>query len=256
MTTSVHRLLKEEPLSIRIDGKPYAVVMRTPGDEKNHAAGFCLGEGIVDSPDDLENIAVCDGGDSNVVTVTLKENRRKRIADHLERRAYISQTGCGLCGKEIVDELYQKITPITGDAVRIDIADALECLIRLPLYQPFRDMTRTSHAAMIYSSDLKPLASAEDVGRHSALDKAVGKLFLENRLAESSVLVLSSRISYEMVQKASRARIPIVLSMSRPTALAVEIGEKLNMTLACLHENEGVFVFCGDQRVYIQWEAS
>lgn len=256
VTASVHNLLKEEPLSIRIDGKPYTVVMRTPGNEKNHVAGFCLGEGIIDRPDDLENIAFCDGADTNVVTATLTEERRRQVAGHLDRRTYISQTSCGLCGKEIVEELHQKISPITDDSVRIDIADALACLIRLPRHQPFRDLTRTSHAAMILNSSLSPLVSAEDVGRHSALDKAIGGLFLENRLHESSVLVLSSRISYEMVQKASRARIPIVLSMSRPTALAVEIGEKLNMTLACLNDKDGVIVFCGEHRVYIQWDAS
>ena len=104
-------LIGEEPLSIRVQGMPYAVVMRTPGDETAHVAGFCLGEGIVDEPGDITNIAFCDGEDTNVVTVTLTAERRARIADHLDRRTYISQTSCGICGKSIVDDLVQALRP-------------------------------------------------------------------------------------------------------------------------------------------------
>jgi len=91
-------LIGEEPLSIRIQGNPYSVVMRTPGDEIPHVAGFCLAEGIVDTPDDIASLGFCDGSDSNVVTVTLKPSRRDGISEILDRRGYISQTSCGLCG--------------------------------------------------------------------------------------------------------------------------------------------------------------
>jgi len=247
-TSSKHRLIGEEPLSIRVEGKPYSVVMRTPGDELAHAAGFCLAEGIVDAPNDLGTISFCDDIDSNVVTVTIGKSRRYKIADLLDRRGFISQTSCGICGKEIVKDLYQIIRPV-NDNNRIDPGVALECLENLSQHQPLRDKTRASHAAALYSSDFKLLSVAEDVGRHNALDKAIGRLFLDHRLDEAVLLTLSSRISYELVQKAARARIQVILAFSRPTSLAVELASELNMTLASLADHTGFYIFCGEHRL-------
>lgn len=247
-TSSKHRLIGEEPLSIRVEGKPYSVVMRTPGDELAHAAGFCLAEGIVDAPNDLGTISFCDDIDSNVVTVTIGKSRRNKIADLLDRRGFISQTSCGICGKEIVKDLYQIIRPVSDDT-RIDAGLALECLETLSQHQPLRDKTRASHAAALYSSAFKLLSVAEDVGRHNALDKAIGRLFLDHRLDEAVLLTLSSRISYELVQKAARARIQVILAFSRPTSLAVELASELNMTLACLADSSGLYIFCGEHRL-------
>lgn len=247
-TSSKHRLIGEEPLSIRVEGKPYSVVMRTPGDELAHAAGFCLAEGIVDAPNDLGTISFCDDIDSNVVTVTIGKSRRNKIADLLDRRGFISQTSCGICGKEIVKDLYQIIRPVSDDT-QIDAGLALECLETLSQHQPLRDKTRASHAAALYSSAFKLLSVAEDVGRHNALDKAIGRLFLDRRLDEAVLLTLSSRISYELVQKAARARIQVILAFSRPTSLAVELASELNMTLACLADHTGLYIFCGEHRL-------
>lgn len=222
--------------------------MRTPGDELAHTAGFCLSEGLVDSPDDVNTISCCQGDDANVVTVTLSKSRRDKIVDILDRRGFISQTSCGICGKEIVKDLHQMIRPIK-DHTRIDAGLALECLENLSQHQPLRDKTRASHAAALYSSDFKLLSVAEDVGRHNALDKAVGRLFLDRRLQEAVLLTLSSRISYELVQKAARARIPVVLAFSRPTSLAVELASELNMTLACLAAQAGLYIYCGAHRL-------
>jgi len=240
-------LVGEEPLSIRVQGKPYSVVMRTPGDEIPHVAGFCLGEGIVDSSDDFTSLAFCDGEDTNVVAVALKPSRQGKISQYLERRGFISQTSCGLCGKEIIQDLFQVIRPLKDDS-KIDIKKGLRCLETLTHHQPLREETKASHAAIIYSSDFELLSTAEDVGRHNALDKAVGKLFLEGKLHMASLLILSSRISYELVQKAARARIPIILAASRPTSLAVGLASELNMTLACLAKGLGLYVFCGEDR--------
>ena len=241
-------LIGEEPLSIRIQGNPYSVVMRTPGDEIAQVAGFCLGEGIVDAPEDINTIAFCDGSDSNVVTVTLTPSRKEKISDILDRRGYISQTSCGLCGKEIVQDLYQSLRPLS-DTVRIDLRKGLECFEKLASLQPIRDKTRVAHAAAIYSADYRLLSAAEDVGRHNALDKAIGKLFLDGRLQEAGLLVLSSRISYELVQKAARARIPVIIAESRPTALAVALATELNMMLSCRANNTSLYVFCRSERL-------
>ena len=241
-------LLGEEPLSIRVQGNPYSVVMRTPGDEIALVAGFCLTEGIIDSADDCTSLAFCDGEDTNVIAVTLKSGRRDKISEILDRRGFISQTSCGLCGKEIIDDLFQIIQPL-ADEISLNARKALACLENLSQYQPLRRKTRAAHAAVLYSSQFEFLAAAEDVGRHNALDKVIGRVVLDRKLDQASLLILSSRISYELVQKAARARIPIILAISRPTALAVELAAELNITLASLADGPGLYIFCGAQRL-------
>ena len=241
-------LLREEPLSIRLEGNPYSVMMRTPGDEIALAAGFCLTEGIIDAPQDYASIAFCDGEDTNVIAVTLKPSRRNKISEILDRRGFISQSSCGLCGKEIVRDLFQQLKPLEDDT-RIDLNKALSCLETITRHQPLRSQTRSAHAAVLYDSKFDLLASAEDVGRHNALDKVIGKIFLDGKLDQAKLLTLSSRISYELVQKSARARIPIILAISRPTALAVELASELNITLATLADGPGLYVFCGAQRL-------
>lgn len=248
-TSKQKSLLREEPLSIRVEGNPYAVVMRTPGDEIAHVAGFCLTEGIIDTPDDLTSIGFCADDDTNVVTATLTPSRREKISEILDRRGFISQSSCGLCGKELVKDLFQIIKPVESNRT-LDIKSALACLEELSKLQPLREQTLAAHAAAIYGSDQELLAVAEDVGRHNALDKAIGKIFLSRRLEQAEFLILSSRISYELVQKSARARIAIILAHSRPTALAVELAASLNITLASLDDNDaGLYVFCGEQRL-------
>jgi FdhD protein len=247
-TTIPKDLIIEEPLSIRIQGNPYSVVLRTPGDELAHVAGFSLGEGIIDTPDDYTSIAFCDGDDTNVVTVTLTSERLQKISGYLDRRGFVSQTSCGLCGKELVNELHQIIEPI-DDRLTIDIDRAYHCLQGLSGLQPLRRQTRATHAAVLYDSRFKSVASAEDVGRHNALDKAIGKAFLNRQLDQVILLTLSSRISYELVQKAARARIPIIIAASRPTALALDLAGKLNITLASQSKGDGLYIFCGEDRL-------
>ena len=241
-------LINEEPLSIRVQGKPYAVVMRTPGEEIDHVAGFCLAEGIVDRRHDIKNIAFCDGDDTNTITVTLTAERQARVRDHLDRRSYISQTSCGICGKAIVDDLVQVLKP-TDRNTSFKVDEILRQLEGLRDHQRLRAVTRATHAALIADARLTALAVAEDVGRHNALDKAVGKLFRNDRLPEAALLVLSSRISYELVQKAARARIPVIAAVSRPTLLAVNLAERLNITLACQARRDELLVFCHARRL-------
>ncbi|MFO8084169.1 MAG: formate dehydrogenase accessory sulfurtransferase FdhD [Desulfobacterales bacterium] len=241
-------LICEEPLSIRIQGKAYSVVMRTPGDEFAHAAGFCLAEGIVDQSEDIVSLGFCDGEDTNVITVTLTPSRQKIIGRHLDRRQYISQTSCGICGKQLVDELRQLLRPVEKN-MQMNASRGLACLDKLSEYQPLRARTRAAHAAALFDKDYNLISIAEDVGRHNALDKAVGKLFLDKTLNQAAFLVLSSRISYELVQKAARARIAAIFAISRPTALAVSLASSLNMTLVSRGKNNGLFVYCGETRL-------
>jgi FdhD protein len=243
-----HELIQEEPFLIRVDGKPYSVVMRTPGEEIPHAAGFCLGEGLIENKNDFVTIGFCEDRDQNVVDVRLKSERRDKIPEILERRGFISQTSCGICGKEMIEDLYQTLIPAKKE-VKIDIEKIFESIDRLSDNQAYYSTTRGSHAAMLVGSRLDTLSFAEDVGRHNALDKAIGKLLLEGNLDDAVMVILSSRISYELVQKAARARLPIMVSESRPTGLAVEMGQALNMTLACTAKESELLIFTGEKRI-------
>lgn len=246
--TAEHELIHEEPLLIRVEGNPYSVVMRTPGEEIAHAAGFCLGEGLVDSRKDFATVGFCEDLDPNVVDVRINPERREKIIDILDRRGFISQTSCGICGKEMVKDLYQTLKP-TDRHVEVDVDQVFQCVKKLSENQAYYSSTRGSHAAMLVDSRLEVLSFAEDVGRHNALDKAIGKLLLAGNLDSASLVILSSRISYELVQKSARAHLPIMVSESRPTGLAVEMGQTLNMTLACTAKDDELIVFSGENRI-------
>ncbi|MFC1863825.1 formate dehydrogenase accessory sulfurtransferase FdhD [Thermodesulfobacteriota bacterium] len=243
-----HDLIGEEPLLIRVEGEPYSVVMRTPGEEIHHAAGFCLGEGLVDSRNDFLTVGYCQDLDPNVIDVKISPGRLEKISDLLDRRGFISQTSCGICGKEMVKDLFQIISPIE-DNTKISIDRVFECVDLLPKHQSHYKRTRGSHAAMLFDYQLEILAFAEDVGRHNALDKAIGKALMSGKLPEAFVAILSSRLSYELIQKLARARLPVTVSNSRPTALAAEMGRNLNMTLACTAKESELILICGEHRI-------
>ena len=241
-------LIGEEPFLINIDEKPYSVVMRTPGEEIFHAAGFCLGEGIAGSSDDFKTIGYDKDLDPNIIDIWLTSERKEKIHDILERKIFVSQTSCGICGKEMVRDLYQKITP-AKDGFTVEIQSVFDCINKLSENQNYYQSTRGSHAAIIFDSQLEKLSFAEDVGRHNALDKAIGKAFMNKQLSKAKILVLSSRISYELIQKSARAQIPVMISNSRPTALAVEMGKSLNMTLAFPSKGSELIIVCGEERI-------
>jgi FdhD protein len=224
--------------------------MRTPGEEVPQAVGFCLGEGIVDSPDDIRTVGYDDQLDSNLVDVWLQPQRASRVRGILERKRLVSQTSCGICGKNLIEDLHQNLTP-ADDSFVVPVERVFACLAGLDQRQQHYATTRASHAAALFDDRLELISMAEDVGRHNALDKAIGRAFIDERLPRARLLVLSSRNSYELVQKAARARIPIVVSRSRPTALAVELGESLGMTLTFPNGSD-LIVVCGEGRIGVE----
>lgn len=243
-----HRLLVEEPLRIEVEGHAYAVVMRTPGEEIAHAAGFCLAEGLVDAPEDLGGIEYWSESDGNVVAVSLTETRRRAVGSLPARKGFLSQTSCGICGKQMMKDLEAILRPVAR-AVTLSPREIHRCVQRLTQDQRLFHETHSSHAAMLFGAGSAPLAVSEDIGRHNALDKAIGTLFLQGRLEEVLVAVLSSRISYELVQKAGRAGVPVVIGFSRASSLAVELGAMLGMTLACAAAGRALEVYCGETRI-------
>lgn len=240
-------LIREEPLAINIQGKTYAVIMRTPGDEKAHSAGFCLSEGIIDRLDDIADISLCEPDISNVAAVMLTKKRLKKVASILDKKIYMSQSSCGICGREIVEDLSRMLIPVKS-TLTISFARAMEVVDCMKDVQQLRKRCFSSHATVLFNHELKKISQAEDVGRHNTLDKAIGKLLLNEKLSSARVALLSSRASYEMIQKCARAGIEIVISMSRPTALAVSLGKTCNMTIASVRDN-GLYVFTGKERI-------
>jgi FdhD protein len=240
-------LIQEEPLAINIQGKTYATIMRTPGAERAHAAGFCFAEGIVDRPGDLLDIALCDGEYSNVAAVMLTPERYKQVGSMLGGRERMSQTSCGICGREIVEDLGKLLTPVES-TFTVSFAASMEAVFQLKSVQKLRKRCFSSHAVAILNNRLEQISTAEDAGRHNALDKSIGRLFLDGRLSQASIAILSSRASYEMIQKSARGGIEIVISMARPTALALDLANQLNMTLASVRE-EGLYVYSGRKRL-------
>ena len=245
-----HELICEEPLLIRVEDDPYSVVMRTPGDETFHAAGFCLAEGIVDNFSDFNTVGFCADMDSNVVEVTLRPERLEKVSSLLQRKGFISQTSCGICGKEVLEEISQILKPLSDDK-KLTLEEIGTAFSRLTETQRLYKKTRGSHAIVILDNGLEFLAKGEDVGRHNAFDKAVGKILMAKKLEDAYMAVLSSRISFEMIQKANRAGIPFMLSASRPTALAVELARSMNMTLVCISDDTEMIIFSGQERVIL-----
>ena len=244
----IQDFVREEPLLIRVEDRPYSVVMRTPGDEIAHAAGFCLSEGLVESSNDIVTIGFCSDLDENSIMVRLNDKRKNSVREQIERHSFLSQTSCGICGRDMIEDLIENLKPVEGEC-RISYRQVFECVDKFFTHQQHYARTRGTHAVMLYDSKLDIIARAEDVGRHNAMDKSIGTLFLNDRMSDIYLAVLSSRISFEMIQKAARAKIPILISLSHPTSMAVELGLKLNMTLVSLDKKSGFIIPCGEKRV-------
>ncbi|MBN2061224.1 MAG: formate dehydrogenase accessory sulfurtransferase FdhD [Deltaproteobacteria bacterium] len=240
--------VREEPLLICMKDKPYSIVMRTPGDEIAHAAGLCLAEGLVEVPEDIAAIEFDSELDKNRVSVNLKNGRNKLVSEKLDRGIFLGQTACGICGKNMIKDLVDNLN-IFKEESAVTYRQVMECVEKFLKHQEHYIRTRGTHAVMLFDSRFHIIVKAEDVGRHNAMDKAIGTLFLRNRIYDTYLAVLSSRISFETIKKAARAGIPILISITNPTSMAVELASKLNMTLVCLDKKSGFIVPCGEKRI-------
>ncbi len=230
------KLVTEEPMEIRLHGpgqapEALAVTMRTPGNDFELAVGFCLTEGLVRSADDLDSVAYCLAGEGeqeyNVVTVKVRQPVDRRGHE----RVVVANASCGLCGKTSLDEIEQQCPPVAvGPSVPRSIVAALPEQLRAA--QTVFDATGGLHATARFTADGRLLAIREDVGRHNALDKLIGHALLEREFPLSDdVLMVSGRVSFEIVQKAAMAGIPVISAVSAPSSLAVDAARRLGQTL-------------------------
>ncbi len=221
----------EEPLEIFVNGEPFYVTMRLPGDEIPLAVGLCFTEGVIDSLDDLAGAGYCSDLSLNRVNVYLgQETMKETGAKGFREKRNVTASSCGICGFKMIEDISRTIRRVESN-IRIEI-EVLSQLLRLvEATQEVYETTGGTHAAGIFDDEGSLLAFAEDVGRHNALDKAIGKVLLARKTNEASIAVLSSRLSYEMVQKAARLGIEVLGGASSATSLAIELADKVNMTL-------------------------
>ncbi len=229
-------LVTEEPLEIRVQGPDerqhqVAVTMRTPGGDFELAVGFLFSEGLI-ALGDVRRIAYCDnlpGEDQryNVVSVTLE---RPFDAERLRRNFY-ANSSCGVCGKAALEDVEVRCEPVgAGPDITFELLASLEG--RLRDEQAVFERTGGLHAAGLFAADGRPIAIREDVGRHNAVDKVIGERYLAGAIpADGTILQVSGRASFEIVQKAAVAGIPVVSAVSAPSSLAVEAAERFGMTL-------------------------
>ncbi len=230
------RLATEEPMEVRVGGPgqepvPFAVAMRTPGNDFELAAGLCFTEGLISGPDDLAGLAYCLGPEReqmfNVVTVRLLAP----VANDVRERRYVANSSCGICGKAALDEVEVRCAPVgTGPTIAASVVRSLP--EQLASHQRVFDQTGGLHAAARFGADGTLHATREDVGRHNALDKLIGNAVLEHDLPlMDDVLLVSGRLSFELVQKAALAGIAVLCAVSAPSSLAVAAAEQFSQTI-------------------------
>lgn len=243
-------LAEEEPLEIRVRGRAVSVTMRTPGHDDELAAGFLLSEGVIHGSADVVRIEPCGrtetGNLVNVVLAPLVPVDFTRLTRHV-----FAASSCGLCGKASIDAVQRNIPPIADPRLPLVSAEmiaALPAVMRKT--QTAFERTGGLHAAALFDESGRLLVLREDVGRHNAVDKALGHALLHNLLPlDRSILLISGRSSFEIMQKALSARVPIVAAVSAPSALAVRFAQAGGQTLIGFLRENRMNVYCWAERV-------
>jgi FdhD protein len=241
-------------MEVRVNGAPFAVIMRTPGADRELAAGFLLAEDVIRNSQELLTIEACEDtteeGRGNTLNVTVSGEAIERLATRLgERRQVTMNSSCGLCGRRTIETLRARISSVDGAWT---VAPAV--VSRLPAAlgdaQQVFAATGGLHAAGLFDRDGTLRHIAEDVGRHNAVDKIIGRRVMEDALPLSNtILVVSGRTSFELVQKALLAGIPFVAAVSAPSSLAIELAVESGITLCGFVRGERFNVYAHDQRI-------
>ena len=247
-------LAVEEPLEIRVGGRSLSVTMRTPGDDIDLVHGFLLTEGIVESRDDVSVARYCDGVDEsgantyNVLDVVLAEGVP---APGGPERRFVTSSACGVCGKASLDQVRTRSRfPLSGNDLSVTAATLSSMPATLRAGQRIFDSTGGLHAAGLFTPDGALVALREDVGRHNAVDKVLGWALTQDRVPLSgSVLLVSGRASFELVQKSVMAGVPMLGAVSAPSSLAVDLALESGTTLVGFLRGESMNVYAGAQRV-------
>ncbi|WP_159009788.1 formate dehydrogenase accessory sulfurtransferase FdhD [Bradyrhizobium sp. S69] len=241
------RIIPEETaLALTYNGGTYAVMMATPRDLEDFAIGFGLSEGIIQSPADIDSLDIVDLDDGVELRMWLAQSKADRLS---ERRRHIAgPTGCGLCG---IDSIAEAIRPAATVAPGRSFSprDIMAAMQSIPPLQTINIETRAVHAAAFWTPARGVVALREDVGRHNALDKLAGALAHQKFPASEGMVLLTSRVSVEMVQKTAAMGAPLMVAVSAPTALAVRMAEAAGITLAAIARADGFEIFTHPERI-------
>jgi FdhD protein len=249
-------LAGEEPLELRVGGRSLAVTMRTPGADFDLAAGFLVSEGVISRTEDLVAMRYCAGtGDDglnryNVLDLTLAGGVAP--PDNSVARAFFTTSSCGLCGKASIDAVRTRSAfQVRDDPLRATPALLASLPDRLRSAQKVFEKTGGLHAAALFDGETgELLVLREDVGRHNAVDKVVGWALRESRIPlRGTILLVSGRASFELVQKAIMAGIPLLCAVSAPSSLAVDLAEEAGMTLVGFLRGPSMVVYAGEERL-------
>ncbi len=248
-------LVVEEPLEIRVDGEQLAVTMRTPGDDVDLVHGFLLTEGVVTTAADIATVRYCAGTDDtgantfNVLDVALADGVAPPEA--AVRRNFYTTSSCGICGKASIDAVRTRtVHPVAGDPVSVDAAMLAAAPDALRSAQRVFDRTGGLHAAGLFTAEGTLRLLREDIGRHNAVDKAIGAALREGLVPLTGhVLLVSGRASFELAQKALMAGVPVLAAVSAPSTLAVDLAEESGMTLIGFLRGTSMNVYTGAHRV-------
>lgn len=237
-------VVREEPLTVDVEGVETYTLLCTPTDRRELAAGFLYGEGVIEHRDDIAVLKECDD-DSCTIRVRLKSGR-PRIDD--AGRNLLIVSSCGACGSENLQKRIDAL-PAAGDSLRIEAGLMRKVHTALREHQQLFEASGGTHGAALFDSGGRIVSFAEDTGRHNALDKAIGKCLLEDVKTAGLGAVLTSRLSLEMVSRCARAGIELVAAVSAPTSLAIDVAEKCNITLCAFLRETRATVFTHPRRV-------
>src|SRR5215469_13118509 len=245
--TDATRLIPEETaLALTYNGGTYAVMMGTPQDLRDFAVGFSLSEGIVQSPDDIETLDIVELDDGIELRMWLSADKAALLS---ERRRHIAgPTGCGICGIESIAEAVRPAAVVTHGR-SFSPREIMAAMASIAPLQKINIETRAVHAAAFWTPARGIVALREDVGRHNALDKLAGALASERIDASEGMVLLTSRVSVEMVQKTAAIGAPLMVAVSAPTALAVRTAEAAGITLAAIARIDGFEIFTHPERI-------
>lgn len=247
-TAASARMVPEEtPVALSYAGTTHAVMMASPADFDDFAVGFSLTEGIISSAGEIEAIEVEDLGEGIDIQIRLKDAANTRF--EARRRRLAGPVGCGLCGIESIDEAMRSVNDVSGSRLALSASDVVQSVKLLSKQQPLHVQTGAVHAAGFYLPGKGIVAAREDVGRHNALDKLAGALAKARIDGTSGTVVVTSRVSVEMVQKTAAIGAPVIIAVSAPTALAIRTAEEAGMTLIALVRGEDFDVFTRPERI-------
>jgi FdhD protein len=237
---------EETAVALTYNGGTYAVMMATPQDLEDFAVGFSLSEGVISSSAEIDSLDILHLDDGVELRIWLNKPKADRLQQR--RRHIAGPTGCGLCG---VDSIAEALRPaaVIGQGQQFSSQQIMAAMQSVPLLQKLNLETRAVHAAAFWDCTSGIVALREDVGRHNALDKLAGALARASIVASEGIILLTSRVSVEMVQKSATIGAPVIVSVSAPTALAVRMADAAGITLAAIARADGFEVFTHPGRI-------